>query len=212
MYVVVPHGRTHFFRQKVIVHKRLCGLRSELHHHSGRRISVHICILTRYVIVFGLDYFKEHIAGLGTACNRTFVAVGDVTFGNVLTCRLHQLHLDLVLNLLHGHPLVACHSDSVRYTLDKRLVLACIGCEHSFPYGRFDFFFIISDDSAVPFDYRLYHIVYYSISYSTNVFQANVVRNCLQKRFKISHKYWHQQTFKHIKTPKVACFGQLLVF
>ena len=105
--VVVLHGVAALGRQQVVVDKRLGGLRGELHHHAGRRVGIHIGILAGDVVRLHVHDVQKHVARLGLTGYGALVAVGDVFLCDVLAGALHQLHLDHVLNLLHGHLRVA---------------------------------------------------------------------------------------------------------
>ncbi len=157
MKIIMADSLACFLRKKIVVNKRLCSLACEFHHHTGRRVGVHVCILTRDVVVFRLDNLMEHIAGLGLAGNAALVAVGNVAFGHFLAGAVHEFKLHHVLNLFDRHPLIAVRAYTVGYFLDKGLVFTKLCGEHGLADGRLDFFFVITDDSAVAFYNCLYH-------------------------------------------------------
>ncbi len=156
--IVVAHGLTHGRREKVVVDKRFGGLAGEFHHHARRRVRVHVGVLAGHVIVLGLDNLEEDVAGLCAARYAALVAIGDVTLGHILARRLHQLDLDLVLNLLDSHALLAGHADAVGDALDESLVFAHLGGEHCLADGRLDFLFVISGHASVSLYDCLYHL------------------------------------------------------
>ncbi len=156
--IAVVDSLTHLGREQIVVHKRLGGLAGKFHHHAGRRVGVHIGVLACDVVVFSLDNLKKHVASLGSTCDRTLVAIGDVTFGNFFAGRVHQLELYAVLYLLDSHLLTACHGYDVGYTCYERLVLAHLGCQHSLTNCSLDFFFIIADDTSVALNHCMYHL------------------------------------------------------
>ena len=155
--VVVAYGLARLGCEEVVVDKRFRSLAGKFHHHACRRVCVHVGVLSRDVVALGLDYFMEHIACLSLACDAALVAVGDISFCHFLTRAVHQLKLDHVLYFLDGHALGAVGTDAVGYFLYQGLVFAKLGREHGFADGRLDFFFVITDDSAVAFYNCLYH-------------------------------------------------------
>ena len=103
MQIVVLHGVTYLLRQQVVVNERLCGLRGKLHHHSSGSVGIHICVLTRYIVVLDVHNVEEHGTGLGLACDAALVAILDVLLCHILALALHQLHLHGILYGLYGH-------------------------------------------------------------------------------------------------------------
>ncbi len=157
--ITVFHGFSCFLRKKIIVDKRLCRFACELHHHSGRGVGVHVGILARDVIVLGFDDLKEHIACLGTACDATLIAIGDITLGHFLARAFHQFYLHAILNLLYGHALFSGHAYTIDNLMDQSLVLSHFGLKHGLAYGCHYFFFVISHDAAVALYHDLYHFI-----------------------------------------------------
>ncbi len=166
MQIAVAHSLARFVRQQIVVDKRLSGLAREFHHHSRRRIGVHIRILAGDVIVLGLDDFKEHVACLGTAGYASLVAVGYITFRNLLPGALHQLHLHTVLNLLHSHAFRTGHADSVGNLMYQSLIFAHLRLKHGLADGRLYLFVIIAHDAPVALNYSLYHREFYLIIFT----------------------------------------------
>ena len=81
--VVVLHGILHLIAQQIVVNERLGGLAGELHHHTGRSVGVHVCILAGNIVVLDVNNLQEDVAGLSLAGNGTGTAVLDVDLGNV---------------------------------------------------------------------------------------------------------------------------------
>ena len=127
MQVVVAHGITALLRQQVVIDKGLGALRGELHHHTGRCVSVHVRVLAGHVVVLDVDDLQEHITGLGLPGNATLVTVGDVFLCHILAGTLHQLHLHGILDVLDGHLRLPVHVDMVSDHLDEALVLTLVG-------------------------------------------------------------------------------------
>ena len=115
MYIAIIYSLSDCRRKKIVVNKRFCGLAGKFHHHSRRRIRIHIGILSGNVIALCLNYLKEHISCLGASGYRSLVAIGDITLGNLLARRIHQFKLHSILYLLYSHLFAACHSDDIRY-------------------------------------------------------------------------------------------------
>ena len=81
--ISVAYGVASLWGQQIVVNERLCGFRCELHHHSRGGIGVHIRVFPGDIVVFGFDYFKEHVARLGASCDTALIAVCDVAFGHL---------------------------------------------------------------------------------------------------------------------------------
>ena len=90
MQIVVLHSITGFLGQQIVVDKRFRRLRSELHHHAGRSVGVHVGILARHIVVLDVHDIKEHLTCLRLTGNRTLIAIGDILLCHILTARLHQ--------------------------------------------------------------------------------------------------------------------------
>ena len=159
MEITVAHSLARFVRQKIVVDKRFGGLARKLHHHTRRRVSVHVGVLAGDVIILGLDYLKEHVAGLGPACDVTLIAIGNISLGHLLTRALHQLELHPVLNFLYCHAFIAGHADTIGYLKDKTFVLPDFSLQHSLADSCFYLLVIISHDTAVALYYSLYHLI-----------------------------------------------------
>ena len=156
--VVVHHRVANLFREQVVVDERFCRLARELHHHARRRVGVHVCVLTRHVVVLDVDNLKEDVTRLRFAGYRALVAVGNVFLSHVFACTLHQLHLHRVLNVLHRHLWLSVHADAVCNLLNQRLVVALLRVKHSLADGCHDFLFVEAHDTPVALHNCLYHI------------------------------------------------------
>ena len=157
MQVAVAYSLTRLMRQKVVIDERLGSLAGKLHHHSGGRIRIHVGILTGDVIALSLDYLKEHVAGFGTTRDITLVAIRDIALRNFLAGTFHKLELDTVLDFLHGHTLIARHTDAIGDFVDERFILSHFGLKHCLTDCRLDFFIVIAYDATVALNYCLYH-------------------------------------------------------
>ncbi len=157
MDITMLHCITGLVGQQIVVDKRLGGLTREFHHHSRRRVGVHIRILTGDVIVLSLDYFEENITRLCLACYAALVSIRDIFLSHFLAGAFHKLKLHTVLNVLDCHLIATCHTYAVGDLLDKRFILAKLCVEHSLAYGGLDLFFIVANDTSVALKYSLYH-------------------------------------------------------
>ena len=120
-------------------------------------VGVHVGVLTRHVGLFGGDDLEEHLACLGFAGDVTLVTVSDVTFCHFLARRLHQLQFHLVLDLVHGHLLLAGNGNLVYDALDEVFVHAFFRHKHCFADRGLDLFFVEADNSTVTFYNSLNH-------------------------------------------------------
>src|SRR3712207_191091 len=103
MYVVMFHGVAHVFRQKIVVNERFGRFRGKLHHHAGRRVGIHVGILTSDVVGLNVHNIQEHVTRLSLAGNGTLVAILDISLGHILSRTAHQLYFHSVLNSLDSH-------------------------------------------------------------------------------------------------------------
>ena len=60
--VVVLYSLLHIVGEHALVHIGFCGLGSELHHHSGRSVSVHVRVLAGDLGRLGVDDLLEDLA------------------------------------------------------------------------------------------------------------------------------------------------------
>ena len=157
--VVVFHGITALLREQVVVDEWLCGLRGELHHHSSRRVGIHVGVLARDIVILGIDDFQEQVARLGPARHAAFLPIVDVASCHLLAGALHQFQFHLVLDVLDAHLAAATLTDTVGDALNERLILSGWGCQHRLADRRFDFFLVIADDTAITLQYCLNHIL-----------------------------------------------------
>ncbi len=155
--IVVFDSSLYIRTQQVVIDKRFCGLACEFHHHSCRRVCVHIGVLASNVIVLSLDDLKKHVAGFCPAGDRPLVAICYIPFCHVLSCRLHQFYLHAILNFFDSHAVLAAHADTVGDFLNQSLIFAHFCCQHGFAYSSFYFFFVIAHNAAITFLNNLYH-------------------------------------------------------
>ena len=119
MQVVVAHSVHNLLAQQKVINKRLRCLARELHHHSGRSIGVHVCILACYIIRADIDDLLENLLCLGIAGDTALFAVGNILLSNVLAATLHELNLNHVLNSLHSHLWISLERDAVCNLTDQ---------------------------------------------------------------------------------------------
>ena len=148
---------TRLGRQQIIIHKRLGGFRSELHHHSCRSVCIHVGVLARHIVFLGSDNLQENVMRLRFTRYIAFIAICDICFGYFLAGRLHELHFHLILNLVNRHYLFAGNRNTIHNALNQCFIFALLGNKHGFAYSCLNFFFIKTDDAAVTFAYSLYH-------------------------------------------------------
>ena len=157
--IVATHGVFCFGCKQIVIYKWLCSLAGKFHHHSCRRVGVHICIFTRDVVVFCLNDFKENVACLSTACSVSLVAICNVFLCHLFARAAHQFKLHLVLDFLYRHTLLSTCPDTVGYALYQCLVFAFFGLEHRFAYCSLYLLFVVAHYSAITFHYYLYHLI-----------------------------------------------------
>ena len=150
--VAFAHGVFDFGREQIIVHERLRRFAGKFHHHSRRRIRVHVRVLARDVVRFRFDDFEENVARFRLARHVALFAVGDVFAGNVLALGLHQLVFDEILNRFDGHRFVPVVGDALRNLRRERDVFAQLRLEHRLLNGGDNFVRVKSDLAAVAFD------------------------------------------------------------
>ena len=155
--VVGTHGLACLLAEQVVVNERLGGLAGKLHHHAGWRVGVHVGVLACDIVVLGVDDFQEQVASFCLTGDAAFVAIVDVALCYFLTGALHEFELHHILNAFHAHLALSTSSNVVGYALNECLVVAGFGCEHGFADCRFNFFFVVSNNSSITFYYCLYH-------------------------------------------------------
>ena len=158
MQIVMCHSVTTLFRQQVVIDERLRGLRCKLHHHACRGVGIHIGILAGDIIILDVHDVEEHVARLGLTSHRTLMAVGDVALSHVLAARLHQLHLNGILNLLDGHLTLAFLGDMIGNLVQQALVFSLVGMEHGLADGSHNLLLVEANDASVAFYNCLNHI------------------------------------------------------
>ena len=158
VHIVLLHSITGLLRQQIVVDERLCGLRSELHHHPGGGVGIHVRILTRHVSALDVHNIEEHFTGLCLTGHAALMAVGDVLLSHILTARLHQLHLYEVLDLLHRHLTLATLGDVVCDLIQQPFILTLVSMEHGLTDGSHNLLLIESHDASVTLYYSLNHI------------------------------------------------------
>ena len=155
--VVVLAGLASLLAEEIVIDERLRRLAGELHHHTRRRVGIHVGILARHVIGLDVDNLQEDVARLGLAGNAALVAVPDVALGHVLASALHEFQLHHVLDGLHGHLALALHGNAVGYLTDECRIVACVGGQHSLADGSCDLLLVETDYASVSLYYGLYH-------------------------------------------------------
>ena len=155
--VVVLHRLAALLREQVVVDEWLRGFRGKLHHHSRRCVGVHIGILTCDIVVLDVHYVEEDVTRLGLSCDGALVAIGDEFLSHILTARLHQFHLDGILNLLHRHLALAFLCDIICDFVYQTLILTLVGVKHCLSYGSHDFLLIEAHNASVTLYYSQNH-------------------------------------------------------
>ena len=159
MYVqaILAYGLSAFFAQQVVVNEWFSRFARKLHHHSGRRVGVHVGVFARNVVVFHVDNLQEHVARFGLSCHAALVSIGNVSPSHIFAATLHQFHLHLVLDVFHRHLRFSHKSDAVCYLLNQSFVFAFIGVEHRFAYGGHYLLLVKAHNASVSLYNCLYH-------------------------------------------------------
>ena len=92
---------TGFFRQQIIVNKRLGRLSRKLHHHAGGSICIHIGVVTRYIIGLCLNDLLKNRRLFSATHFIAHITINNKFLGSILTLACHQLVLDDILNGLN---------------------------------------------------------------------------------------------------------------
>ena len=157
MQVVVFHCLTTLVGEQIVVNERLRGFRSKLHHHTCRCIGIHIGILTCHIIILDVHDIEEHLTRLGLSGHRALVAIGNILLSHILAARLHQFHLDGILNLLYRHLALTTLSDMVGNLIQESLVLTLVGMNHGLTDGSHNLLLVEAHNASVTLYYCLNH-------------------------------------------------------
>ena len=159
MQIIILDSRSRFFAQQIIIHKRLGRFAGELHHHTGRRIRIHIGILAGNIIRLDIDDLQEHIPGLGFPGNASLIPVSNIFLGYIFAAAVHKLQLYRILYIFHRHLRRTFKRNAVRYLADQLHIFAHRCMQHSFSDSRSYLFLVETNDTSVSFDYCLNHVL-----------------------------------------------------
>ena len=124
MEIIAFYGFASFLREEIVVDKRLCCLAGKLHHHSCRRICIHIGIFACDVVRLGFDDFQKDVTRFGSTSDAPLIAVGDVAFSHFFARAFHQFQFHIVLDFLDSHTLFAGGANAVGNLLYQRFIFA----------------------------------------------------------------------------------------
>ena len=82
--VIAFHRLLNFCRQEIVVNEGFGGFTGKFHHHTRRRVCVHVGILARDIIIFRFDDLEKYIASLGATCDASLVAIGYIALRYIL--------------------------------------------------------------------------------------------------------------------------------
>ena len=105
MDIAVVDSLADILGKQAFVHVSLRCLGRELHHHAGRRVGIHVRILTCNIIGLSVNDFLENFASLGLAREISLVSVRNIFLGDFLAWTFHKFELDAVLDFLDTHSL-----------------------------------------------------------------------------------------------------------
>ena len=159
MNVVVLHGVAHLFREQIVIDERLGRFRGKLHHHTRRRVGIHVGVFARHVVAFDVHNVQKHIACLGLAGDGALVAILNVLLGDVFARTFHQFHLHGILYVLYRHLRLAPESDVVCYLHYQCLIFSLVGVEHGLADGSHNLLLVEAGDAAIALNYCLNHIL-----------------------------------------------------
>ena len=158
--IVVLHGVAALRRQQIVIDEGLGGLRCKLHHHTRRRVGIHIGILARHVVVLDVDDIQEDVARLGLTGYASLVAIGNILLGHILAARLHQFQFHQVLNLLNGHLTVTALGNVVSNLIQQAFILALVCVHHGLADSSHNLLLVESNDASVSLYNCLNHLRY----------------------------------------------------
>ena len=147
------------FRQQTLIHIRLGGLGSELHHHSCRCVGVHIRVLASNVVCLRVNYLLKNLAGLSLAGKVALITIGYILLGHLLAGTLHQFQLYTVLNLLDAHIFLFLLGNGICNLCRKNDIFSGVSYVHRFENSGYNLLIIEIDGPSVPFDNVFDHII-----------------------------------------------------
>ena len=155
--VAVPDSLFHILRQQAFIHEGLRGLGCEFHHHAGRGVGIHVRVLPGHIGRLGFDDFLEYLTGLCLSGQIPLVPVCYVFFRHFLSRAVHQLHLHMVLDVLHTHALNVYLGYGGRDFGSQYYVFPFFGNVHCLQYGIHYFSLVEIDNTPVTFDNKSDH-------------------------------------------------------
>ena len=158
--VVVAHSLASLVAEQIVIDEGFRCLAGKLHHHAGWRVGIHVSVFASDIIILGIDNLQEDVASLGLSSHAALVAVVDIAFSHLLAGALHELQLYHVLNTFHAHLALAPSANVVGDALDKRLIVARVGSEHSFANSGFNLFLVVSNDASITLYNSLNHSLF----------------------------------------------------
>ena len=166
MYISIVNSLADIIRKQALIHISLRRLRCELHHHTCRRICIHVRILTRNIIGLSIDNLLENFAGLGLSGEIPLVAVSDILFGDLLARALHELELDAILDFLHSHLILLYLGNRICDLGSEDYIFPSISHIHSFQDSCHNFLIVKIHETSVAFNYMLDHSIVLVLLYT----------------------------------------------
>ena len=159
MQIIILNSRSHFFAQQIIIHKRLSCFAGELHHHTGRRIRIHISILAGNIVRLDIDNLQKHIPCLCFPGNASLIPISNIFLSYILAAAVHKFHFYSILYIFHRHLRRTFKRNAVRYLADQLHIFSHLSMQHSFSNSRSYLFLVETNDTSVSFDYCLNHVL-----------------------------------------------------
>ena len=157
--IVTHNGFAHVFTKQIVVNKRFGCLAGKLHHHSCRRIGIHVCVFTGNIIRLDIDNLQENISCLCLTGYTALIPVSNIFLCHVFSATLHQFHFHGILNSLNGHLCISIKRDTVGNLMYQSEVFSFFCMQHCLTDSSGYFLFVKAHNSSVTLDYCLYHFL-----------------------------------------------------
>ena len=103
MNIIVLYCLFHIITKQNIFDIRFCCFTCKLHHHSSRRVSIHVGILSGNIRWFSLYDLLKCFSGRCFSGNISIISTRLICFPNILESMFSELLFNSLMNIIHIH-------------------------------------------------------------------------------------------------------------